>query len=258
MPIPKPNKDESQNSFISRCMSDSVMKKEFPEQKQRSAVCYDSWRKSKMSNNRVLMHFCTDMFNAIGVKKFDKVNKIDFERSTVIVGDGIYNGIYFPVEELEKAYMTWDRQPINLDHSDKVEDIVGYVTEPAYERNSITVKPVIDDVLPKSVFAKGYIASRLKAGAIPEVSIGVWLDRFEEETDSGNRLTARNLQGDHLALVTRGACSPQDGCGIGLEKKTQIPISTHTVKHEDYIDLEYDSLIKKIYKERIKKEKLRR
>lgn len=39
MPIPSKRKNEERNNFISRCMSDSTMKKEYPEQKQRAAVC---------------------------------------------------------------------------------------------------------------------------------------------------------------------------------------------------------------------------
>lgn len=40
MPLPTRRKGEDKKAFISRCMSDSVTKKEFPDQKQRSAVCY--------------------------------------------------------------------------------------------------------------------------------------------------------------------------------------------------------------------------
>jgi hypothetical protein len=39
---------------------------------------------------------------------------------------------------------------------------------------------------------------------------------YELMNDGKMRLTARNLQGDHYAIVTRGACSPEQGCGIGL------------------------------------------
>ena len=42
MPIPKPRKGESQDKFMNRCMS--AMHGEFPEQKQRVAVCMSSWR----------------------------------------------------------------------------------------------------------------------------------------------------------------------------------------------------------------------
>ena len=38
MPIPKPQKDESQNDFLQRCMSDHNMIKEYT-QEQRAAIC---------------------------------------------------------------------------------------------------------------------------------------------------------------------------------------------------------------------------
>jgi hypothetical protein len=45
MPIPKPRKNETEKDFISRCMGNEVMNREYPDNKQRSAVCYSSWRK---------------------------------------------------------------------------------------------------------------------------------------------------------------------------------------------------------------------
>ena len=50
MPIPAPSKKEKQSSqqkFISRCMGDSVMNKEYPDSKQRAAICYSQWKRSK-------------------------------------------------------------------------------------------------------------------------------------------------------------------------------------------------------------------
>lgn len=44
MPLPKPNKDEKRLDFIGRCMSNPTMKKEYPKQSQRAAVCYSQWR----------------------------------------------------------------------------------------------------------------------------------------------------------------------------------------------------------------------
>lgn len=46
MPIPSRNKDEEKNKFLSRCMSDTVMNKEYPEQSQRYAVCLSKSRAS--------------------------------------------------------------------------------------------------------------------------------------------------------------------------------------------------------------------
>ena len=39
MPLPKPSKNQKQSEFISKCMADEAMNSEFPDQKQRSAVC---------------------------------------------------------------------------------------------------------------------------------------------------------------------------------------------------------------------------
>lgn len=49
MPLPSPRKDENQSSFVSRCMGDSKTKSEFPDQKQRNAVCFSRFRKGKAS-----------------------------------------------------------------------------------------------------------------------------------------------------------------------------------------------------------------
>jgi len=47
VPIPKPKSDEKQDTFIARCMSNDTMKEEYPDNKQRLAICFDSWRKKK-------------------------------------------------------------------------------------------------------------------------------------------------------------------------------------------------------------------
>lgn len=39
MPIPSKNKDESPKDFMSRCMGDPVMNKEYPDQSRRAAIC---------------------------------------------------------------------------------------------------------------------------------------------------------------------------------------------------------------------------
>jgi hypothetical protein len=45
MPLPTPSSTEDEKSFISRCMVDDIMKKEFPDNKQRVAVCYAQRKK---------------------------------------------------------------------------------------------------------------------------------------------------------------------------------------------------------------------
>jgi hypothetical protein len=45
MPLPTPNEGEGEREFISRCMGTDTMGEDFPDQEQRSAVCYKQWRK---------------------------------------------------------------------------------------------------------------------------------------------------------------------------------------------------------------------
>jgi len=47
VPIPTLGKKEDRAKFISRCMSNPVMKRDFKDNKQRLAVCYSQWRKKK-------------------------------------------------------------------------------------------------------------------------------------------------------------------------------------------------------------------
>jgi hypothetical protein len=49
MPIPKPEKNEDRQKFVSRCMGDDVMKKDYPDSKQRVAVCLGQTKKTKGS-----------------------------------------------------------------------------------------------------------------------------------------------------------------------------------------------------------------
>lgn len=44
MPMPKPNKGENEKDFVSRFMGDAVMVKDYPDEKQRAAVAYSTYR----------------------------------------------------------------------------------------------------------------------------------------------------------------------------------------------------------------------
>jgi len=47
MPIPSRRKDEDKDKFISRCMGDEVMKRDYSDTKQRVAVCLGQTQKTK-------------------------------------------------------------------------------------------------------------------------------------------------------------------------------------------------------------------
>jgi len=54
MPLVTPKPNEEQDAFISRCMSNDSMQGEFPDQKQRTAVCHSQWRKAKSKTATVM------------------------------------------------------------------------------------------------------------------------------------------------------------------------------------------------------------
>jgi len=45
MPLPLRNRDESREDFIQRCLGDATMKAEFPNVKQRIAICNQQLQK---------------------------------------------------------------------------------------------------------------------------------------------------------------------------------------------------------------------
>lgn len=49
MPIPQPNDNENKQKFLSRCMSDSTMKEEYKDSKQRVAVCLSKTKSVDMN-----------------------------------------------------------------------------------------------------------------------------------------------------------------------------------------------------------------
>lgn len=53
MPLVNPKKSEKEKEFISRCAGDSSMTKEFPNPKQRLAVCYNQLQKKSKASESI-------------------------------------------------------------------------------------------------------------------------------------------------------------------------------------------------------------
>jgi hypothetical protein len=45
MALPSPKKSEKEQEFVSRCMGDDMMNKDYKDQKQRAAVCYSQYKR---------------------------------------------------------------------------------------------------------------------------------------------------------------------------------------------------------------------
>lgn len=179
--------------------------------------------KNKKKEMKIMRHLTAAGWNIPKELDMSTNAGINLVRSTVLVGDGTYNDEYFPANEIEKAFLSMDNQPFNLDHSDMIKDEIGYIKNTLYDSESkkMSVQPIINGRLSNSKIAKDFIENRIEAGKVAEVSVGVYVTPVEEELAEGEtRIVCRDLEFDHLALVTRGACSPSDGAGIGLKEES--------------------------------------
>ena len=63
MPIPKKRKDQDPKKFISNCMGSSTMKKEYPDQSQRVAICIQQSKADLVSQADMYIQFANAEWN---------------------------------------------------------------------------------------------------------------------------------------------------------------------------------------------------
>lgn len=73
MPLPKPKQGESEDDFISRCMSNKTMKEDYTDNDQRLAVCFSQWKKEKKDKE----NDSTSTYNFGDIKY--KIKNVDVE-----------------------------------------------------------------------------------------------------------------------------------------------------------------------------------
>jgi hypothetical protein len=86
MPIPSRKQNEDKQAFVQRCMSNDTMKKEYPESKQRVAVCLGQTRKDKAS----LIEYVHDSLMASNCSWDDEWDEFiwEIEASEILDEDG--------------------------------------------------------------------------------------------------------------------------------------------------------------------------
>ena len=94
MPILTPKDDESNNEFISRCMSDTKMNEEYPENGQRYAVCINQTKSS------LLQKACNILSYRINEENNDNYEEVT-EDNVLVPEDTDYVDFGEPTEEYE-------------------------------------------------------------------------------------------------------------------------------------------------------------
>ena len=170
MPLPTPRAGESQSDFVSRCMSDEEIKRDFGKgSKQAQAVCFSQFRKEKKQSMRE--------FN-LTFQAPIKENAL-FEDEFIIKGTAITSTITdnnhkFLPEELEAAADTMKGIPLLVDHDNRVDSIVGKVKQGFFESvsQSLEFEAMVDN---KS------IQEKISKGLLDSVSIGATVEDVLEE-----------------------------------------------------------------------------
>ena len=205
MPLPKPSAGQSQKDFISSCMGNDAVNKEFPDEKQRAAVCYSQWRRSKGGklseedlNTAEHYAFFSDntgyefqFTKKKGIKLWRKQilrfgswkhpdnSEIEFEITPSVVKQIIANFVSgVPTEA-----------PVVLTHSDNPKDKTGNIKSFIETPEGLDAVFSCDDEVINDRIEK-------KADSIPGVSC--WLDLNYKDKETGDELGAVVK---HVALV---------------------------------------------------------
>lgn len=191
-------------------------------------------------------------FPLVQKKQVKESDGFELDSCVMLVTDTITrNRTYFPHDEVEKVVDRWKGLPINLNHErDDIRTVVGHLEDVRLEGNKLMCRPVFDEGTKEYDTTMGFMKSRFKAGDNPNVSVGLWANGTSESVGEEKDVKIlREHEPDHLAIVVRGSCDSDIGCGIGLSEKQTI-----TIPHEEYVDGskdEYNNLKKEIIKEKI-------
>lgn len=134
--------------------------------------------------------------------------------------------VAIPGEFIRQAADSMEGQPVNLGHSDEVQDEVGFVANVEVDADAaLRADLVLQRSRPRFSDAVAFIEARRQAGQVPEVSVEIAADGVEfreaepDETFQGEPFDVMLLAGQFqgVALLPKGACGADDGCGVGLE-----------------------------------------
>jgi len=172
MPIPKPTKGEKQDEFIARFMGNETMKKDYPDQKQRLAIAYSTWRKEKGTKQNMALKFNYQ----VPIIESAFVNDDFIITGTALNATITSNNHKFLAEELRKSANTLSGVPLLIDHRNEVDAIKGRVISGEFDEHEPKVNfraHVIDETMKEMI----------KDGRIDSVSVGCDVEEIEESND---------------------------------------------------------------------------
>ena len=248
--MPKPKRGESKNDFVSRCMGDGEAKRDFPNRDQRLAFCHSVYERHRAEN----MELATAVVRlGGGIKtRIEQLQGRDHlvVPAVLVQAQVLHNNLgstFLPPDEITDEWAEeWNGVPVIIhDHpsrrgipiSARTPEIwnsrgVGYVFSAHVARNGTTqlkAEVWLDMARAEQLGELQTIVSRLHAGEPVELSTG-FLSMTEEVSGVNNgesyEKILRPRGADHLAIFVdkTGACSLEDGCGLGVQEFIPTPV----------------------------------
>lgn len=221
MPLPNPKSNEVQKDFIPRCIG--IVSDEFPDQKQRVAVCYSQWKKSKKKDScdSIERSFVFNIdYSKKSNLKIDETTgflhaKARLTRSGVFdyyMDNGDLLREYRSEEEVfnEKSIKSLKLKPITNDHPDEMVTIDNI--------KSLQVGTIGEEIKKDGEFLSGNIVitdknmietiiNRKKAGFSTELSCGYKCDIINDigihDRDGYYTSSQLNIRYNHVGIVDK-------------------------------------------------------
>ena len=216
MPMPSPHSDEKKGDFVDRCMGEPMLKEEFPDAKQRRAVCEKQWgHKEDMS--QAIPAYATLSEGAEVTFAPAKASSDGLTEFELVVYTGKTVRTFFGDMVVDVAGMKIGRQrkPVLLGHV--AADVVGHSTkiEKTYD-GRILLRGVASGT--KEVSDRVVVPAR--NGFPWQSSMGFSIDHVRNlEKDSELELNGRKIHGP-LLVVDRSSFKEASFLPLGADDDT--------------------------------------
>lgn len=191
MPLPSPRGDEARNDFISRCMDNESVKRDFGAgTEQAQAVCIRQWRQSKV----------TKMFGLFSSDKKDERLEKALAGNFTDMNDEEVRAVWQNlrarhsrlVENAETVKAELSRREINLEDGDPLASVLPQEASKSDDRNDddidVDLRADDDDAVQKS-----WTRPIIKADDEKQIVYGIVFEPEEEDTD-GDVVSADEIE----------------------------------------------------------------
>lgn len=204
MPLPTPREGQSKDDFLKSCMGNPTMNKEFPDEKQRYAVCNAQWSKrngGESTKGKVLKRMTAEFVTT------DKGHIKNLKAKTegkypivAVVGNRFMNGDFVPADELKKVAHEWNNTYHNLNHGRNfngnvmIQEVVGIHQNAHFDDGDNSVKMDViegENTLYYKAW-KGFLELNEKTSKPVNVSMEIWCNESKEKLSDIKELVSED------------------------------------------------------------------